>query len=307
MKFQLSGYREATRALISRVPTALWKFELEQASSKYHVTASWIAILFDPVFAITDYINVPNRWQELFVIRLGVSLITYLGLVGRRKFNWPSYVIALIPFVLLVLQNAYTYRLIGNDNLLGHNLNFMALFIGASLFVLWELRYSVAMIIMATVVTAYFVYTNPALNVSDFFLRGGLLLVVSAIFMGVLVRTRYVLTVKEIKARLALQASNKEILAQDEQIKSINENLETLVRERTLDLEKKNKALAETAFVNAHSLRGPVASILGLVFLLEKSALDEEVKEVITRLKASTEKLDATIGSIKETIERAEQ
>jgi len=67
-------------------------------------------------------------------------------------------------------------------------------------------------------------------------------------------------------------ASNKEILAQDEQIKSINENLEMLVRDRTLDLERKNKALEETAFINGHSLRGPVASILGLISYLKNAS-----------------------------------
>ena len=72
MRFHLGNSDQATRDLISRVPEESWKYELELASSKYHVTASWIAILFDPVFAITDYINIPDRWQELFVIRLCV-------------------------------------------------------------------------------------------------------------------------------------------------------------------------------------------------------------------------------------------
>jgi len=306
MKIPLLGNLDAARDLISRVPEASWKLELEQASVKYHVTACWIAIIFDPVFGITDYINIPGRWQELFVIRLCVPVITYLGMVTRRKYKWPSYVIALIPFVLLVLQNSYTYHVIDGDNLLGHNLNFMALFVGAALFVLWEWYYSFVMIVSAAVATSFFVLTNPALNVNDFFLRGGLLLAVTAIFMGVLAQTRYALTVKEIKARLALLASNKEILEQDELIKGINENLEMLVQVRTLDLEKKNKALEETAFINAHTLRSPVASILGLIFLLEKSDQNEEAKECIARLKASAEKLDATILAIKNTIERAD-
>ena len=60
--------------------------------------------------------------------------------------------------------------------------------------------------------------------------------------MIVLIKTRYNLTVKEIKARLALQQSNNEIQAQAEEIKMINENLEHLVQQRTLELEKKNNS-----------------------------------------------------------------
>ena len=41
---------------------------------------------------------------------------------------------------------------------------------------------------------------------------------VVSIFMIVLIRTRYDLTVKEIKARLALQQSNEEIQTQNEEI-----------------------------------------------------------------------------------------
>jgi len=35
--------------------------KLEQASTRYHITAAWVAIIFDPVFAITDYLNIPNH------------------------------------------------------------------------------------------------------------------------------------------------------------------------------------------------------------------------------------------------------
>jgi len=40
----------------------------------------------------------------------------------------------------------------------------MALFVGASLFVLWHWRYSVAMIMLAALVTAFFVEGNGALK-----------------------------------------------------------------------------------------------------------------------------------------------
>ena len=133
------------------------------------------------------------------------------------------------------------------------------------------------------------------------------MLIAVSLFMIALIRTRYNLTVREIKARLALQASYEEIQQQDEEIKGINENLENIVLERTRELEKKNKALEEYAFINAHRLRSPVASILGLINLMNKVHLNDEAKGIMSHLRDSTEKLDATVSTITKAIERGEK
>jgi len=74
------------------------KAELEKASEKYHILGAWIAIIFDPVFAVTDYINIPDDWLKVLVIRVSISVITLLILLARKKKNIPSYLIVLIPF-----------------------------------------------------------------------------------------------------------------------------------------------------------------------------------------------------------------
>jgi signal transduction histidine kinase len=144
------------------------------------------------------------------------------------------------------------------------------------------------------------------LDVNEFFLKGGLLLIASAIFMIIQIGTRYDLTVKEIKARLALKASNEEIQAQAEEIQGINDNLELLVQERTRELEKKNKALEEYAFINAHKLRAPVASILGLMNLMDKQELTPDTRHIADHLQDSTRKLDEIVSSITKAIERGD-
>lgn len=103
-----------------------------------------------------------------------------------------------------------------------------------------------------------------------------------------------------------IQAQNEEILSQSEQISGINENLEKLVQKRTQELEKKNKALEEYAFINAHNLRAPVASVLGLINLIKKVELDEEGKVIVQHLEESATKLDAVVNSITQAIERGD-
>lgn len=298
--------RSVIRDLIARISSDSWKSELDQAASRYHVTVLWVAIFFDPIFGIIDYINIPENWGHLFVIRLSVSAITLIMLAARKRYSLPSYPLVITTFFMISLQNAYTYRLIDDADLLGHNLNYMALLIGASMFLLWPWIYSVMVVVISAIATAFFIRSNPSLNVNHFFLNGGFLLAASAVFMIVLIRTRYNLTVREIKARLALKASNEEIQSQAEEIKGINDNLELLVKERTEELEKKNIALEEYAFINAHKLRSPVASILGLIHLMQKVELNDEAQKVLDHLKDSTEKLDSIVNSITKAIERGE-
>jgi ligand-binding sensor domain-containing protein len=103
-----------------------------------------------------------------------------------------------------------------------------------------------------------------------------------------------------------IQAQNEEIMAQAEEIKGINENLEMIVNQRTAELEKKNKALEEYAFINAHKLRSPVASILGLVNLLNKAELNDECKVINRHLLNSADELDDIVRSITKAIERGD-
>ena len=40
--------------LVKQITQDLWKPELELASSRFHITVAWVAVLLDPVFAFTD-------------------------------------------------------------------------------------------------------------------------------------------------------------------------------------------------------------------------------------------------------------
>ena len=112
---------------------------------------------------------------------------------------------------------------------------------------------------------------------------------------------------KEIQLKTEeIQAQNEEIMAQAEEIQGINDNLEMLVKQRTAELEKKNKALEEYAFINAHKLRSPVASILGLVNLLAKTEKPADTKIIQDHLQQSADKLDAVVRSITQAIEKAD-
>jgi hypothetical protein len=46
-----------------------WKDDLEKSSARYHTYGAWIAIIFDPVFGITDYLNIPHAFKQIMALR----------------------------------------------------------------------------------------------------------------------------------------------------------------------------------------------------------------------------------------------
>lgn len=101
-----------------------------------------------------------------------------------------------------------------------------------------------------------------------------------------------------------LANKNKNIESLHKQVTEINQNLEKIVAQRTATLQEQNKKLEEYAFINAHKLRAPVASILGLVYLLQKGLSPGEEKLMISYLKKSSDDLDKVIRSISDTLQQ---
>ncbi len=75
------------------------------------------------------------------------------------------------------------------------------------------------------------------------------------------------------KKNRAIYAQNEELSQQQEEISTLNNHLENLVNERTQKLAQRNQQLKEYAFWNAHKLRAPVSTMLGL---FEVMNLDDE-------------------------------
>ncbi len=78
--------------------------------------------------------------------------------------------------------------------------------------------------------------------------------------------------------------------------------LERMVREQTDTLEKRNRQLAEFAFLNAHKMRGPLARILGLVEVFPLTNSRAEEKECLQFIAQSAMELDAAIKNAASTL-----
>jgi tetratricopeptide (TPR) repeat protein len=116
---------------------------------------------------------------------------------------------------------------------------------------------------------------------------------------------------KILKTNNVLQLKNDEIQSQKESIEMqahtlmklneelnlLNKTLETRIHEGSKKLIVQNQKLAEYSFVNAHKLRAPVASILGLIQLLDQANPDDR-DLILKHLKTCGTQLDAVIQEI---------
>lgn len=99
--------------------------------------------------------------------------------------------------------------------------------------------------------------------------------------------------------------ANNELLKLNREINAMNENLESLVQERTEEIKIQNQKLIEYTFFTAHEIRGPVARILGLIELAKLQDLSDEDKgQIMVRMEEASTELDDVIRTINRKLER---
>lgn len=99
-----------------------------------------------------------------------------------------------------------------------------------------------------------------------------------------------------------IEAQNEELLQGQENLSQLNNHLEQKVAERTYQLENQNQRLVRYAFSNAHHLRGPVARLLGLIYLSKlESATD--FPELFDKIEEQAKEIDEVIKRINKELE----
>ncbi len=96
-----------------------------------------------------------------------------------------------------------------------------------------------------------------------------------------------------------IRAQTEELIVLNEALKEINRQLEKNVTDKTQESIIKTQLLAEYAFINAHELRAPVATIIGLLQFFDYPVDHDFRQEVIKKLKITSINLDDTIKSIR--------
>ncbi|MDR6944476.1 tetratricopeptide repeat protein [Mucilaginibacter pocheonensis] len=96
----------------------------------------------------------------------------------------------------------------------------------------------------------------------------GLLLVVIGLLVGNVKR--------KAKTNAQLTMLNGEVLRQKDNLDRINHHLEEIIDERTKDLQIKNKKLSEHSSYLSHQIRGPIATLRGLINLEKEGLVNQQ-------------------------------
>jgi sigma-B regulation protein RsbU (phosphoserine phosphatase) len=195
----------------NQVSAVDWQTELNATAFKYHTLIAWVAVLLNPIWAIGDYYNSPAHFLDFFIFRLTVSLLTLVAVLFKNKFVDRPELIALVPFLGISIQNAYMYSMLDIAELQKHTFAYIALFIGAGMFVLWRTIYSISIVIISFIANVIFFVLYGHLALSEILINGGMLTLSVALFTILLIYTRTSLTKKEIISRLALAELNTQL------------------------------------------------------------------------------------------------
>ncbi|MBL7917884.1 MAG: hypothetical protein JNM96_05775, partial [Bacteroidia bacterium] len=170
------------------------KTAFSNSTERFHVITTWVGLLLNLLWFISDVFVLPEKWLAFFTFRASVSGLALL-LVSFRKFLKIDIYACMFVLVLgISIQNAYMWSVMDMAHFQKHAFAYMVLFIGVGMLVLWDIWYSI-IILIATIVSNILYYKfNSHLTVDEFVINGGLLVLTVNIFSVFLIRTRYRLT-----------------------------------------------------------------------------------------------------------------
>lgn len=226
----------------SLIPEKEVKQAFYDSTEKTHVIACWVGLLLNLIWFTSDYFIIPDYFVPFLVFRLSVSLVSILTLLFRKQLNINIYNCMFILVLGISVQNAYMWSVMDLAHFEQHTFAYIVLFIGAGMLVLWEVRMSVLLLVATVISNIVFYQLNSELTVKEFIINGGLMTLTVLLFSLFLIRSRYRLTYNEIKSRLELEQSKKQLEAQNEQL--IDQKVE--IESQNVTLEYKNKEITDS-------------------------------------------------------------
>lgn len=191
--------------------------EFYRSTEKFHVIATWVGILLNLVWFIGDYFVLPGYWIPFLIFRACVSGLTVALLLTKKITGFSIYTVIFVLVLGISVQNAYMWSVMDLAHLQKHTFAYMALFIGVGMLVLWDIWYSIIVLVATVISNVIFFRIYSPLSPEEFLINGGLLILTVAVFCIFLIRTRYNLTRSEIRSRLEL-AQSKHIIEEERNV-----------------------------------------------------------------------------------------
>lgn len=201
-----------------RITENSWRNEMNVSVTKYHLITCWVGVVFNLLFFVADYFNIPEYWAPFLTVRVVVSLTILFFILTYKRLTIPIEFLGFIPVFLISIENAYMWSVMDLTHFQQHTFAYLALFIGSGMFVLYRSFYSWIIVVVSLLTNITLLKINSPLTFDEIMVNGGFLNFAVAIFSVFLIRARFNLTKKEIISRLALKVTNEELSVKNEVI-----------------------------------------------------------------------------------------
>lgn len=301
--------------------------------------SSGILVGYTPGFLTNSYFNIGNSTHVIMALSaISLTLFSIVFLEVKKYapgFMWGIYFFLGLEFITVALALAGE-EYWGSVLIQLFTAGSAFLLLPLSLLIykrgLTTIRfYILAWIIGWTFIISYLLAINGVISANFFTLNGVLF---GAIFESILFSVALADKIKSIKEQT--ENANKDVLqrlkqnerliikqkeelseqiiqrtselaTKNSELEKYSKGLEALVLERAREiikmndeLQQQNRRLEQYTFVAGHNIRGPVARILGLLYLLKIEDKKEEtqVLEIVSRLEKSAHELDSIVKDL---------
>lgn len=293
---EITGKQGLMEASFPSEVTAQDMMSLSAESLKLHRRMTWIAIILVPIFPDALFFE-GEEWRQLFSIRVGLILFfiaaLYSNFTGKLSGNALAY-LCLVPLVIFL---SYVTSLVPAGNVLIYNINFSAVFIISSFFLLWHWGHSLALSAISLVSYISFAINANRLDV-ELFIKDGAFLLFSIAFAGIwLSRFRYQYFLKENALRRRLEKNNKKLSHQNNRLKLLNKQLK-----RSEEKQKQSSLIKDKLFsIISHDLRSPIGTVSSFIRIMNDDSMQlDHVKEreILGRLETSLKNVELLIDNL---------
>jgi len=192
--------------------------ELKKITRTNHDLVIRVVTVLNVLFSISDYFTAPTFWFTFLLIRLIITSIFFCVYFFQDRLTlhpqWTLY----IAYLGCIIENACMYNVIDAATLQKFTFAFIATYIGAGMFAVWNHRLSILAIVFSIVINALLFIALSPLSLEDYLANGAFLTLMVSVFSIVLIHSRVTNMIKEIHYRLQLAKANEEIASQNKNI-----------------------------------------------------------------------------------------
>lgn len=246
-----------------------WELYFSRKAENSHRLMIWCGVIIFPLFGLLDFLWV-SEWKLFLYARLVGAVLLALLLFAHRRFRLSSTAIALLSTHCVCIILMWMMSQLKTTQLFFiYTLNTSTAFIASALFLLWDFRNSIILLLTSIFAFLLFQKLYSPLSVSEIVSYGSLPLLTVAIMSQLYVYFRYQMTRRDYETQEYLNVINQELKDKNVQINRQNNEIQ-LQKE---NLEQLNSMKDKLLVIVSHDFRSPLHSLKGVLNLLEDTSM----------------------------------